>query len=75
MKQISYFGIFVVLIVLIIGWAEKQLEKPNIEQPEADAQKEQPIAQPEKEVGIEEINETAETQKQETKKTQKIKKT
>ena len=50
------------LLIFIIGCTEKQLEKPNIEQPESDAQKEQQTAQDGKEVVVEEINETTETQ-------------
>src|SRR3989338_6292441 len=70
MKKIILF--LLILLVLLIGCTEKQLEKPNIEQPEADAQKEQPIAQPEKEAAVEEINKTAETQETKTKETQEL---
>ena len=61
MKKVILIFLFVILI-FVIGCTEKQLEKPNIGQPETDVQKEQPIAQPEKEVVVEEINETKETQ-------------
>jgi len=61
MKKVILILLFVILI-FVIGCTEKQLEKPNIGQPETDVQKEQPIAQPEKEVVVEEINETKETQ-------------
>lgn len=70
MRKIILVLLFV-LLVFIIGCTEKQLEKPNIEQPETDIQKEQPIAQPEKEVVTKELNKTTKTQEQETKKSQK----
>ena len=62
MKKIISFLLFVILI-FVIGCTGKQLQKQDIEQPESDVQKEQPIAQPEKETVVEEINETTETQK------------
>src|SRR3989338_40805 len=62
--------LFLILTIFIIGCAK---EKPKTEQPTTDVQKEQPTAQPEKEVVVEEINKTTETQKQETEETRELK--
>lgn len=54
MKKII-LGLLFIILIFIIGCAEKQLETLKIEQPETEVQKEQPEGQPEKEEKIKEV--------------------